>query len=302
MWILRKVFIVTWVGLWFGSCLSRTTAADDYIKIGAWNIQNLGEREFGQAPAALAEHMIMADLDVLCLIEIWDNDGDPTRITNRELDQTMERVNTGADQDWMYLLFPKRTPDDLARHVGIAWNRKRVTLVGQPWKIPVAYPNSEAWKRTPYAAKFRFGMDRTDFVLIPLHMKSNRPVEGAPEPVALRAAEARALAAQLNAVQRELDDKDLILLGDFNCLQSEEPALQTLLAEGFKDLNNEDAITYRTAKYRSPFDRILVPVGESEFRYSEQYILTPARGRKHFVRYSDHFLVLTAIRILPDDD
>lgn len=281
---------------------SGAVRGDEYIKVGAWNIQNLGDRTLGQFPAALAEHVLVADLDVLALEEIWDNDGDDARMTNTKLDETFQRVNEEPGCDWTYVLFPKRDPDELLQHVGVAWNRQSVQMVGEPLKIPVAYANAETWKRTPYAVKFSVRAGSSDFVLIPLHMKSNRPVDGLPEPAQLRNEEAAALAEQLDFVRQHFQDQDLILLGDLNCLQGDEPALQTLLAKGFKDLNNEDAVTYRTTKYLSPFDRILIPDGQSEFRYSEQYILTPARGKQHFNRYSDHFLVLTALRVLADDD
>lgn len=281
---------------------SEWAAADEYIKVGAWNIQNLGDRTLGQFPAAIAEHILVADLDVLALEEIWDNDGDDGRITNTKLDETFQRVNAEPGHDWTYALFPKRAPTELMQHVGVAWNRKSVQIEGEPLRIPVTYANEETWKRTPYAVKFSVRAGSSDFVLLPLHMKSNREVEGLPAPVDLRAAEAAALAEQIGAVRTHFQDQDLILLGDLNCLKADEPALQTLLAAGFKDLNNEDAITYRTTQYLSPFDRILVPDGQSEFRYSEQYILTPARGKQHFNRYSDHFLVLTALRVLADDD
>lgn len=285
-----------------GLAAARGAAADEYVKIGSWNIQNLGDRTLGQFPAALAEHVLMADADVLALQEIWDNDGDDARRTNTKLDETFARVNQHPGQDWTYLLFPKRDVSDSMQHTGVAWNRNRLEQVGEPWRIDVAYANSETWKRTPYAIKFRVREGSSDFVLMPLHLKSNRPVEGVPDPETLRALEATALAERLEEVRRHFSEQDLILLGDFNALKADEPALQAFTSQGFTDLNSEDAITYSTQRYRSPFDRILVPAGESEFRYSEQYILAPARSGKHFSRYSDHFLVLTAMRVLADDD
>jgi predicted extracellular nuclease len=277
-------------------------SADEYVKVGAWNIQNLGDRMWGQHPAAFAEHVLMAGVDILALEEIWDNDGADDRITNTKLDETFARVNEEPGHDWTYRLFPKRDESDLMQHLGVAWNRARLELVGEPLRLVVDYANAATWNRTPYAVKFRVREGASDFVLIPLHMKSNRPVDGLPDPVELRAQEATALAAQIGSVRSHFSDEDVILLGDFNCLKFDEPALQTLTAEGFLDLNNEDAITYETQRYRSPFDRILVPAEQSEFRYSEQYILAPARSRKHFNRYSDHFLVMTALRVLQDDD
>ena len=41
---------------------------------------------------------------------------------------------------------------------------------------------------------------------------------------------------------------------------------------------------------------------EREFRYSRQYVLTPSDTANHVRRLSDHYLVLTTVRILPDDD
>ncbi len=294
---------LSWGLIW--ACLLVWTAAasgDEYIRVGAWNIQNLGDRAFGQFPAALAEHLLLSGVDVLALSEIWDTDDDPARITNRKLDETFERMNVESGHDWTYVLFPKRDPEEVRQHVGVAWNRRKVRQVGEPFAVPVETPTIETFRRTPYAIQFSVRTGATDFVLIPLHLKSNVQTPGMPPTVETRAGEAAALVAQLPLVRQHFGDQDLILLGDFNCLKADEPALQTFTAAGFLDLNNEDAVTYRTTQYLSPFDRILVPEGQPEFRYSEQYILTPARSRKHLNRYSDHFLILTALRVLADDD
>ncbi|MEZ6068242.1 MAG: hypothetical protein R3B90_21585 [Planctomycetaceae bacterium] len=120
--------------------------ADEYIKVGCWNIQNLGDRQFGQFPAAFAEHLLLADVDVLGLIEIWDDDNDPARMTNTKLDETFNRMNMQAGHDWTYRLFPKRDQDELRQHVGVAWNRSRVSIVGEPFRIPVDYSTTETWK------------------------------------------------------------------------------------------------------------------------------------------------------------
>jgi hypothetical protein len=71
---------------------------------------------------------------------------------------------------------------------------------------------------------------------------------------------------------------------------------------GFFDLNRSDAVTYSKGEYRSPFDRILVPREQSEFRYAFQYVLTPAKPAAHLDRLSDHYLVLAGLRVLDDDD
>jgi predicted extracellular nuclease len=223
-------------------------------------------------------------------------------MTNTKLDDVLRRINADPGHDWGYLLFPKRNALDAMQHVGVAWNRKRLTLVGEPYKIDVAYALGETWNRTPYAVKFSAREGKTDFVLIPLHMKSNRTEDGAPEPVVVRTREAEALVDKLPDVREHFGDQDVILLGDTNCLNGDEPALQAYFEAGFLDLNRSDAVTYSKGEFRNPFDRILVPREQSEFRFSFQYVLTPAKPAAHLDRLSDHYLVLAGLRVLNDDD
>lgn len=273
--------------------------ADELLKIASWNIQNLGERDWGQHPAALAEQLALAGADVLALQEIHDTDGDPATRTSRELDALFERLNADPGQDWTYVLFPKANPRHRHQHTGLAWNRERVTRVGEPFAVPIdAGAEGAVWRRPPYAVKLSAGKGKSDLVLIPVHMKSNYDgAEGAREK---RAREAALLAPALAAVKEHFSDGDLVVLGDTNCLDSQEPALLTLRQAGLSDLNQSDTATYRDGA--APFDRILVPAGQAEFRFSRQYVLYPSDPGAHFGRLSDHFLVMTAVRVLADDD
>lgn len=283
---------------------ARPAAADEYLKIGAWNIENLGGRVPNQHPAAIAEHILLADVDILALEEIWDTDGVPETMTSPALDQVFQRVNEGDDADWTYVLFANRT-DGPERHTGIAWNRKRATMVGEPLKVPVAFASEATWNRIPHAVKFTAGERKTDLVLIPLHMKSNRVDDTMPDLPAteeIRRQEAEALVAQLPAIKTHFHEEDIVLLGDTNCLSETEPAMEAYKGAGFTDLNAANVVTYDKGMYRSPFDRILIPSGQEEFRFSNQYVLTPTSSKEHRRKLSDHFLVLTAVRVLRDDD
>ena len=283
---------------------ARPASSDDYLKIGAWNIENLGGRIPNPHPAAIAEHILLADLDVLALEEIWDTDGVPETMTSPALEQVFQRVNDGGAADWTYVIFSNRT-DGPERHTGIAWNRKRATMVGEPLKVPVAFASDATWNRIPHAVKFSAGEGKSDLVLIPLHMKSNRVDDTMPDLPAtdqIRRQEAEALVAQLPAIKTHFHDEDIVLLGDLNCLSETEPALEAYKGAGFTDLNAANAVTYDKGMYRSPFDRILIPTGQPEFRFSNQYVLTPTSPRDHRRKLSDHFLVMTAVKMLKDDD
>jgi predicted extracellular nuclease len=272
--------------------------ADEWLTVGAWNIENLGQRG-GQHPKALAEHLQLVNLDVLALSEIHDKDGNPTTRTSKKLDDTFAIMNARPENDWEYVLFPKKDSDDTEQLVGVAWNKKRVSKEGDPFKIPVVNttPGFNLWDRHPHAVKFSAGTGETDFVVVPLHMKSN--VNGTTFGRNQRRAEAASLVAKLGDVRTHFDDEDIIILGDTNCLNAGEAALQELEAAGFRDLNDQDRDTYRSG---SPFDRILVPDAQKEFRYSRQYVLAPTDAPAHDGSLSDHFLVMSIFRIEPDDD
>jgi len=57
--------------------LGTPARADEWCTVGAWNIENLGDRSAGQHPKALAEHLQLVRVDVLALSEIHDEDGNP---------------------------------------------------------------------------------------------------------------------------------------------------------------------------------------------------------------------------------
>lgn len=117
---------------------------------------------------------------------------------------------------------------------------------------------------------------------------------------AQRAKEAELLVAQLDAVRSHFHDDDIVLIGDTNVLNRNERAIDLFSSAGYRDLNSGDAGTF--VRRRSPFDRIFVPRREREFRFSRQYILTATEPKEHEKYLSDHFMVLTVVKILEDDD
>lgn len=274
----------------------------EYIKIASWNIQNLGGPDSTQAPAALAEHVRLSDADILALEEIHDTDGDPATRTSSKLDSVVRQLNQGEGASWRYILFEKRKATGTEQHCGVLWNEARVKLEGEPYKIPLELPSDSTfylWDRYPHAVKFTTVSGKTDFVLIPLHMKANDD-DGIQW--RQRKAEAEALLAKLDDVREHFQDRDIVLLGDTNCTRADEDALKELQAAGFKDLNSGDAATFVGWTPGKPYDRILVPEGQPEFYYSRQYVLAACDRDAHTKYLSDHQMVLMVMRVLPDDD
>ncbi|MBM79826.1 MAG: hypothetical protein CMJ78_04445 [Planctomycetaceae bacterium] len=282
------------------TCLiAQPCIAKDYIKVGSWNIENLGERKYGQSHFALAEHIQMASVDILALQEIHDTDGPGAPFRNSKLDQVMELLSERTGQTWQYELYPKREPEKTYQLCGVAWNSERVKKIGKAFRIPLDHKDGSLWSRHPYAVKFQAAGGKNDLVIISIHMKSNVTKDGAPDPAIRRANEAKALAKVFDTVKKGFNDEDIMIVGDTNCLAADEDAMKSLVDLGLKDLNAKDATTYVTG---APFDHILVPKDQPEFKYSKQYILAPTDPRAHRGSMSDHMLILTPVQIIDDDD
>lgn len=283
---------------------SEAQTAAPIIKIGSWNIENLGERKHGQSPPALAEHIALAGVDILALQEIHDTDGSDSTRTNSKLDGVVKILKDQYGQNWKYTLFPNRNPKATARLCGVAWNADRVTREGASFPIPVVDNDPkdgfELWDRAPQATKFSAGKGKTDIVVVSLHMKSN--TDGALRGQQQRKLEAEALAGLLANVRKHFSDEDLILLGDMNTINGQEDCLSVLAAADLVDLNADDVVTYRKGKFENPFDRILIPKDQQEFRFTRQYVLSPADGDRHLGSLSDHILVMAGVHVMNDDD
>lgn len=156
-------------------------------------------------------------------------------------------TNQKPGQAWEYRLFPNKDPNDDRQLAGDAWNTAHLTLVDEPLRIGVVDDPSDefnAWDRDPHAVKFTTGNGRTDFVVVSVHMKSN--VDGVQFGREQRTVEANALIARLDHVRSTLGDRDVVIIGDTNCLSADEPALEAFVGAGFRDLNVGDRPTFVT--------------------------------------------------------
>lgn len=270
-----------------------------YIHIGSWNIEHFSKVDDRiENQYALAEHIEMASLDVLALQEVYVTYRDAGGARrNKDLDKVLALIEEHMGVLWQYEILENRNPTDDEQLCAVVWNPQAVTKIGN-FKIPVKHKDGEfsLWDRTPHAVKFKH-LDKTDFVLIPLHMKAN--VGGATTAKKIRNLEAQTLIENLPAVREALDDLDIVMIGDTNCLGSGEPALETFTTNGFEDLNEADGKTFVSG---APFDRTFVASGRRPFDYSRQYIMVSANPDDHDKYLSDHYLIKTVIKIRQDDD
>ncbi len=283
------------------------------ISVGAWNIQWLGSptsrRGTGvngveQKPADIARYIKASRVDVLALQEISDTDSSPFTKTNCILDKAFKILNSEGSRNrrsrWRYILFPKRSQTNPSQLTGIAWNARKVTRVGMPFRIPLQVPGGRVryWDRWATAMKFRAGRNRSDFVIIPIHMKANTSRGAAQQ----RTREAQILVRSLASVRRQFSDQDIIIIGDANVMRATEQTVVNFTRAGFIDLNSSDRPT--TTGGRVPFDRAFVATNQPEFRNAQMDVFKLSGvSRQNFKKFfSDHYMIRFLVRVLRDDD
>lgn len=278
------------------------------IRVGAWNIEWLGTPASRSGPAKrhaqnaedLAEYILAADVAILGVAEVARNADDGTW-TNVTLSAAFRLVEKQTGGRWKHRLFPAHTGRN--QLCGIAWDASRVTPIGEARAVSMpderSAQNKPIWSRPPYGMMFSAGDALTDFVVIMIHMKSNYGGSFGPH----RGEEAAALVRDLPSA---FTDPDVLIIGDANCAAHDEPAIRNLESAGFVDLNAGDIDTHW--RY-GPLDRAFVPADQPEFAGRVFDVLDESfRGPRGLsetdfkTRYSDHYMIITEVTVMPDDD
>jgi len=312
-------------------CLSYPSVgqADDTIRVGAWNIEWLGfpdkRSSFGrntpQKPSTVAKYIHDAKVDILALEEIGIESLE-TPYKSKPLQAIMDALKKEYQQEWEYTLFPKTdytadTEDFFVRgqHCGIAWRTDKATQVGEVYAVPIGKNETfgqKFFERRANAVKFSVGSGKTDLVVIPVHLKSNRADDKEKDPnytAKQRQAELTSFVKQLDTLKSHFKDEDIVLLGDTNIMTGETKTSGILVDAGFLDLNASDdgtTVAWGKSKYPSaPFDRIFTPKGQPEFKVTTQATHKPddvEKMKDHRRQLSDHYLVSVDVAIMADDD
>jgi hypothetical protein len=306
-----------------------------YLQIASWNIEHLGGQRSNNLPRqsafALAEHIEMSGIDVIALQEIYVTpDEEEVSLTeggikietaardgprNKYLDMVCYLLEEHLEKPWRYRIVPNRNAGEKKQLCAVLWNTERLTLESVT-RLDVDHdsPAGRLWARAPHlfgfsseievfrkndSGEWSKELERRRLSLVPLHMKSN--VGGETVNRKVRAHEADTLCATLKARQGSFDPS-LVLIGDTNIVSNAEPAIETFIANGLVDLNNNDTPTYVSLERRgAPFDRAFVAAERKEFRYSRQYVLHAADLLAHDRFLSDHHMIKICVKDYVDD-
>ena len=198
------------------------TKLDETLKIATWNI-----REFGRRPRKTASLHYIAEIigqfDVVSIVELRDNLGD--------LKQVMDYLGP-----YWSVIFSDFNTDSAGNRerIGYVFDKRAAVFTGlasesdpprKKDKKTGEYVPEITWWRSPFMASFRAAS--FDFILIAAHIRWGSGAEARVEPLKM-------LAEWLDKRRKEkyVYDKDLILMGDFNIPDRQDPTFKAITSSG----------------------------------------------------------------------
>jgi endonuclease/exonuclease/phosphatase family metal-dependent hydrolase len=192
---------------------------DETLNIATWNIRELGKSPRSEAALHyIAE--IIGQFDLVSIVELRDDLTD------------LGRVLKILGPYW-HAVYSDMIPDAGGNHerLGFVYDKRAVAFTGLAAaanpprrKVGTEFVPEFTWWRTPYMASFASG--NFDFVVLTTHVRWGSGV-------AERSTELASLAKwiDLKRQQKTLEDKDMIVMGDFNIPSRRSSLFKTLTAK-----------------------------------------------------------------------
>lgn len=193
---------------------------DESITVATWNIRELGKRPRSEAALHyIAE--IIGQFDLVGIVELRDNLEDVTKILQY------------LGPYWR-IIYSDAMADSGGNHerLGFIYDKRSVTFTGLAAEADAPrkkrgleyLPDTSFW-RSPYMVSFRSG--NFDFVILSAHIRWGDNLEA-------RAQEIEMLADWVEGKRRDshAEDKDLIVVGDFNINQLDDTLFKQLTKHG----------------------------------------------------------------------
>ncbi len=272
--------------------------AQEPIRIGAWNLEQLGWRKEPQRTDAdldaMAAFVRELGVAVLAVSEVGGEDA---------LRDLARRIGP----DWQAVLgttgsFTERGATTQIG-VGFLWNNGKIELLQaeEPLDLPREQDGLPVFHRVPVSACFRQRGGGVDFRAVAVHFKAGRNEADEKK----REAEVGLLQGWLKErLKNPREDRDVVILGDFNHTYNSR-AHQRLAQGDFVDYLRPRELTPTIVHFDEPIDQIAIGKGFREVRretftvHNQKGLADKDAWRK---TYSDHFPVSVQLGGGPDDD
>jgi endonuclease/exonuclease/phosphatase family metal-dependent hydrolase len=199
---------------------------DQSINLASWNIREFGAQHGGRHRSEAAIHYIaeiIGQFDLVAVEEVRDNLSDLDRVL-RILGPTWRAIFSGFNTD----------AGGNRERIAYLFDQRAVTMTGlaaeaDPLRVldrkSGEYLPTVNWWRSPYMVSFRSGV--FDFVLLAAHIRW-----GDSEKARIGELEGLATWVDARVHERYAEDKDIILLGDFNIPSTESPLYKAVTSKG----------------------------------------------------------------------
>ena len=194
---------------------------DETLNLATWNIREFGKKKRTEAAIHyIAE--IIGQFDLVSVIELRENLEDLQRVLTI-LGPYWRAVYSGVVQDdggngeRVGFIYDKRA---------VVFNGMAATAIPARQKVGEEYLPEKFWWRPPYLASFRAG--NFDFVVLAAHIRWAT--------TASRITELNMLAAWIDTFSKDKDvvDKDLLVVGDFNVESLASDTFRALASRGLQ--------------------------------------------------------------------
>ncbi|APG62286.1 endonuclease [Sphingorhabdus lutea] len=195
---------------------------DETLNIATWNIREFGKKKRSDAAIHyIAE--IIGQFDFVGLVELRDNLSDLNRILPI-LGPYWDAVysdaipDAGGNRERICYIYDSRT---------VRFNGMAAEASPPRKKRGTEYLSAESWWRAPYVASFKSG--NFDFLAFTTHVRWG-------DDLAARQSEIQGLANWVGAKIKEkhAEDKDIIVMGDFNIPSRNDPMFAAITSTGLE--------------------------------------------------------------------
>ena len=267
---------------------------DSNIIVASYNI-----KWFGNDPHDLDKlAMVIENFDV-CGIEEVKKESEVKRLA-QALNQ-----RTGYDWGYVYGVRTHRPHGSYYEAYAAVWRRDRVQLGNG--LISNVWDSQESYRNDPYVVSFI--RHNFDFALVLIHTRWSNDVDGT------RSREVQEIGKFVNWIRRFLNERDIILAGDFNYSGGSQVMTDMAQATGFTQIDPNAKSTFKQdySGYSSSYDHIYISSSDTSEFINGQCALLDAtvlvygdRSSAHMedskAELSDHLPVWAAFNVTQGDD
>jgi Endonuclease/Exonuclease/phosphatase family len=195
---------------------------DETLNIATWNVREFGKKRRSEAAIHyIAE--IIGQFDFVGLVELRDNLGDLNRmlpILGPYWDAIYSDVVTdaGGNRERICYLFDSRA---------VCFNGMAAEAAPPRVKRGSEYVADDSWWRSPYVATFKAG--NYDFIAFTTHVRW-----GDSDAARLKEIQGLANWVGAKAAEKTAEDKDIIVMGDFNIPGRNNPMFAAMTSTGLQ--------------------------------------------------------------------